>query len=468
VRERRLLGGLPRPRPHLRRACVDPAVDPRNCGGCGRDCAAAEACVAGVCHEARRCEPAQVLDDAADRNNDGASLAGLAGDGGGNAFVAWRQLESGSANNALDFAQRFDAAADAWGPRALLTDQSTGNYQPIYLAVANGAAVAAWDVRAGAAAARFDPASGTWGAPQLLAAFNVGGAAVDGHGNIVVDGWDQTGAWTSSVRPGPAAFPPARYVPLPSLGIGFFSSAARDRRTGNLTVFVSDTEGGAIVVRALSFDAAGLPAAPPAAIGSFSSAVKSFTLSPDGRGGAIVAWAQDSAAGTTDIWVTRLAVAGATWSPPALVESDPDSLFEFPSLTVGADGGAFLLWYRRDDSGTLGLRASTLAPGATAWDAPVHVQDGLNLQASISSYGPPVGTNGAGDAATATGGAGGGVWLTLFDGSRRAWGPPALIADVPPARLESSDLPILVSLADDRSAVVAWQAYRHVWASRCK
>ena len=349
-----------------------------------------------------------------------------------------------------------------------LGDRGDASFQPIHLAVSRGNAVAAWDGTGGATAAIFDALSGSWGAAQELSAFDVGGATFDGHGSAIVDGWDDSGAWTSSLASPGALFPRATYRPLPPIGAVVFSSAGPDD-DGNLTMFLFNFENASWVVRIVRFDPAGQISGEPAVIGQFPGTIGFFTVNADASGGAIATWKDQAAdTGAAQLWAARYSAATASWQPSALVESDAQPIHGAQALRFGADGSALLLWYRVSAAGALGLRASALGAGATPWDAPVLVQDDVAFQSTDNYYGPAFAVDRRGNAAAAAVSNDGGLWLTVFDAPRRKWGGPRLVASVSSAQVQSQLLPIQVSLADNGTAVVAWQATHHVWASHCR
>ena len=144
-------------------------------------------------------------------------------------------------------------------------------------------------------------------------------------------------------------------------------------------------------------------------------------------------------------------------------------VYGFQATQVGADGSALLVWHRGGKvGGALTMRASALGAGATVWDAPATVQDDVAFESSYGYYGLPIAINGRGDGAIAAVSNAGGLWLSTFDGAQRKWGVPRLVASVTAVEVQSYVHPIQVALADDGSAVVAWQAANHIWASHCR
>jgi hypothetical protein len=119
--------------------------------------------------------------------DDGGDSTGaqLALDANGDAYATWRRQDGASFSV---WAARFVARSGAWTAPVPLDDLAGDAVGPSVAAAGDGQAVVVWQQRAGVAgvrASRFDPKSGTWGAPLLLDADGPTAQAP----RVAVDAW---------------------------------------------------------------------------------------------------------------------------------------------------------------------------------------------------------------------------------------------------------------------------------------
>jgi hypothetical protein len=424
-------------------ACVDPAVDPQHCGGCGRACAAGEACAGGVCVEARRCtSPSSLFQPPAPTSASGLRVwtDDLATDAAGDGFVTWEQWEGG-------FVSRFDRATKLWSAPTLFSGGGFGR-----IGVWTGNAL----VAAGNAAYYFDEGAGAWAAPLVIdpSLYRV---AVDGHGNVILAGWDRTALITSTFDPiaGSVSAPDA--LEMGNVGPDAFALDA----AGNLLMVSGAVDDEGRVEALVRFDAAGHATGAGAPFGRFAPPTESgtarFTLVVDGAENAVAAWDDNASLSFPSLPVhpraQRYTAAASAWADVPL------ALDDVPLLAAGLPGQALLVW-RRSESTGVSLWASGLAPGEGAFADPVLISDrAVQFVSNMAA-------NRGGDAAVASIAVSGGVWLHRFRAADQSWSAPELVFDMSP---QEADLGFTfqVAVADGGAAFVAVGSTRWVRVSYC-
>jgi hypothetical protein len=177
-------------------------------------------------------------------------------------------------------------------------------------------------------------------------------------------------------------------------------------------------------------------------------------LSMDPDGNAIAIWFQeDTVSFDIDIWANRYDTSNASWDAAPTAISDTTGVAINPSLAIGADGSAVVVWEDIDVMGDVHIHASRYSAGGNAWSPSVSLDDG-----AAPVFAPVVAMDGAGDAIVAweqetmLGSAIFDVKVSRYSAAGNSWGGPATLD----AGAGDAFAPMLdLNAAGD--AVIAWE-----------
>ncbi|MFV2057871.1 MAG: Ig-like domain-containing protein [Thiohalomonadales bacterium] len=236
----------------------------------------------------------------------------IAMDAAGNGMVVWRQFGTfGTPISA--YANRYDAKSGSWGTAELLeTDniQFHGVLAPQIAMDPNGNALAIWSQAPGASGPynlwsnRFDIASKTWGAAQLIETNNILGntddpqIAMDSMGNGMA-------VWTQNDG--------TRY----QLWYNRFDASAGSWGTAAI----------------LNTDSIGVPTRSEIAL--------------DAAGNAILVWDQYGDT-LSNVWTNRFDISTKTWGTAKLLELDNQGHASFADVAVDPTGAGIAVWNQFD------------------------------------------------------------------------------------------------------------------------
>jgi hypothetical protein len=291
----------------------------------------------------------------------------------GNALAVWSQYDG---TNTSIWANRFNAASNAWSGAVLIEVNPGEAYDPRIAIAPDGNALAVWrqsdGVRFNVWANRFSVASNTWGSAVLIETDDEGDAhdpriAIDLNGNAIVvwpqdDGNTTTNVWANrfaavsntwgsaqmlEVSPGDVGSRPQIAVGPngDALAVWFQFDGARSDLWGNRFDATSNTWSGAALIES----GAGSGDEPQVAIGT--------------NGNALIVWSQSS-----NIWAKRFTSTSNTWGAAVLIELSSGEAAR-PRIAIDANGDAIAVWSQSD-----GVRSSIWANRFTAanntWDSP--------------------------------------------------------------------------------------------------
>ncbi|MEU3598924.1 hypothetical protein ABZ714_09380 [Streptomyces sp. NPDC006798] len=164
-----------------------------------------------------------------------------------------------------------------------------------------------------------------------------------------------------------------------------------------------------------------------------------------------VSYRETPGSGRMDLQIAIRPANSAVWGAPVVVDNLPTGL-ESVELVPGPDGSLTLTWINRAATNT--IRTAVLAPGATAFSAPVDIATGVNyIDASTA-----VGTGGKAvvswsryeNRATA-------VYVAERAGTGAAWSAPVKLDNTPAETLEGGPDTLL---GPDGTATVVWTENR--------
>lgn len=379
-----------------------------------------------------------------------ATRARVAMDASGNAIAVWQQNDAVRSNV---WANRYEAASQAWGvPTLLETGDAGGAFEPQIAVAGSGDAVAVWYQDDGTGlfdvwASRYVAATGAWDAPTLLetstATARSPRVAVDGAGNAMVAWSQSSGTWAIRYTAGAGWDVAAQRIEdnvtssagAPELAVGASGDAfavwtSFDGTRNNIWANRYDAATGAWESATLiETGNVGLAEAPHVAVDAGGNAVAVWTyfdgarydilatryaaggggwdpvtpsltatatgsgdaprVALDGAGNALVVWAQ-SDAGRYSIWANRL-TAGAGWGGAALIEADDAGDAALPQLAVDGAGNAVAVWYQFDGT-RYDVLSNRFTPGA-GWGTAALLETGAG-----NALRPHVAVSPAGDA----------------------------------------------------------------------
>ena len=383
--------------------------------------------------------------------------AAIAPDGSGGAIIAWVDYRNGT--DADIYAQRVSAAgAPLWAAGGVALCITTGDQvSPQLVADGSGGAVVAWaDFRTGADydiyARRVDgsgvaqwlddgvvlcAASGNQTGPQLVSD-GAGGAIVTWQdsrssgtqaSDVYVQRVDGTGAsrWTVDGVALCAATGVQRFPRITPDGAGGAIVAWEDRRGSSADIF------------ARRVNAAGAPlwTVDGVALCTALGAQDSPQLVPDGAGGAIVCWRDGRGGSNLDVYARRVNAAGAPqWTPDGVALCTAAGLQDRPRIVSDGAGGAIIAW---EDHRNAGTDTDIYARRVDAGGVPQWTADGVALcTASGPQAFPAIATDGAGGAFVA--------WADRRDGIEDFVYAQRIDAGGAPAFASDGITPALVSL----------------------
>ena len=305
-------------------------------------------------------------------------------DGAGNTVVAWTSaFRFGSY---LAHAARFTVAAGSWTfvPLPTSTGSSGG---PLVSGNLAGDVVIVWTEQSfasmgipprvvGIRATRYSVDTGTWSAPEPLAATLPvqpwpADVAMDAAGNVHV-------VWNGATTVQATRF---SAVTATWGGVVDLSGTVAGLTLASPAPRVATTEtGSAVATWSQDND---VVSARDAAVGTWSAPVVvatsagAATTHPaiDAAGNVVLAWTS-GACDARNLEVARYAVGTSTWSP-AVPLASPGSLTGTPDLAVDPVGNAFVAWSQRQDAATSRVRAARFAISAGAWTATEDLAAGV-------------------------------------------------------------------------------------------
>jgi hypothetical protein len=279
----------------------------------------------------------------------------IAPDGAGGAIIVWLDARSGSYDI---YAQRLNASGNAlWTAGGKPICEASGTqYMPVIIPYSGGAFLAWPDERSGS--------------------IDVYAQKLNLSGNSL---------WTANGVPVCAAASKQNHVQLTSDGAGGIIVAWRDRRSGV-----------AYDIYAQRIDASGcaLWTTDGVPICTATKDQNSPSLTPDGSGGAIMAW-EDFRNPTFDIYAQRINASGSTqWQSDGVKICDASDSQYNPKVVTDCSGGAIIGWedYRSGNWDLYSQRVS--ASGSVQWS-----NNGVMIcNASGTQYEIRLVSNGAGGA----------------------------------------------------------------------
>jgi len=256
----------------------------------------------------------------------------VASDAHGHGFAIWQQDTDGTGTWNI-FASVVDIRTHTAGVPIRLSTPGSAAYAPAIAANEAGDAIAVWTQNSNpsAYAARYDHATGLWGAAAAIEPPSTNGVqspqiAMDASGNALVV-WQQ-------------------YT-----GIGLLRAVSAQRYDA-----AADTWGTRVLLS--SADDATAP-----------------QVAFDAAGNAMAAWTQGASGTTFQPTVSRWSASTQTWSTPSGVQLAAGGAFN-PQLAVAANGDAALAWSQDQLNGMIGLEVSRFSAANATWSTAQPISGG--------------------------------------------------------------------------------------------
>jgi|GEM_PF-1136118 len=288
--------------------------------------------------------PSVGWDSAALLESDDTVVAGwenMASDANGNVFALWIQGQD-------VFVRRFDKATNSWSAAVDLTTVSNTTFTPKLAVDAQGNALVGWVQSDGTAAStyvsRYDAATQSWSAAQLVesvsaAVSTTDGLVVDINGGYAAVSWVQSSSlYVARLSGGTWA---ARELVESSSNSASKPAIAVDS-SGNVSVLWQQSDGTAVSVYANRYSVASSSWGSAALLESSGTVVSTPKLAFDGNGNGIAVWQQGN-----DLFARRYDKATDTWAAAVALDSRTATVGSI-SLSVDAQGNAIAGWVQND------------------------------------------------------------------------------------------------------------------------
>lgn len=280
---------------------------------------------------------------------------------GGHAMAVWTQFNAGRWNI---WANRYDAATEAWGTAELIETDDAGyaNFPQVALD-ANGNALAVWSqsdgLRDNLWANRFTAATGSWGAAEMIETVDIDSASTPQAG------FDASGN---------------------ALAVWSQSDGVRNSIWANRYSATTGTWGSA---RLIEVEDAGTAV--------------SLGLSVNASGDAMAVWKQRDGA-RFSVWANRFNAASGTWDAAQLIETDDSGNADRPQVVMDGSGRALAVW-QQEGTRSIDIWANRYDPATRSWGTPELIE----TDDAGDAFQPQIGVDSAGQAMA--------VW-SQFDGTR--------------------------------------------------
>jgi hypothetical protein len=293
-------------------------------------------------------------------------------DSAGNVIVVW--------TDGAVWSKRYDAATASWGPTIVVGGNPLSGKYGLQIAMnSGGTAVAVWGEYEGQVlglyAARYEPTTGSWGAPAfVMAGPNRGRVGIDADGNALVLGvtYDGSGTvlagrysvstatWSAPLVLSAAGNPDGHQLAVSPTGNAFavwhqtYSGSSRD-------------------VYARRYDASAGTWGPASALGGNIGGASEPQVATNAHGDATVVWRRWVSTGEDQVLGIRYDAGGAVWGSPSPLANSAG----YTGVTMDTAGNAIAIW--RSFSGG--------APAARRYDAALGSWGGTeNLETASAGF----------------------------------------------------------------------------------
>ena len=336
----------------------------------------------------------------------------IVSDGAGGAIMVWDDIRSGT--NADIYAQRVNAAGvPQWTANGVVV--SSASFEQVLPAIvsdgAGGAFITWQDIRSGTtydvyAQHVLSNGSSIWtsnGVPVSTAAGDQAAPTLisDGAGGVIITWYDGRSGnydiYAQRLDPMGNQAWTANGVALCTAAGSQFSPMIVSDGAGGAIITWPDARGGAFDIYAQRVNSSGTPqwAGNGVVISAAANNQTGPVIIPDGAGGAIIAW-HDQSSGTYDIFAQRVNGAGTplwTIGGNAICAAASDQFY--PTIATDSAGGAIIAWEDYRAGGTGDIYAQRVsATGVTVWTS-----NGMPLStAALNQVEPTIASDGSGGA----------------------------------------------------------------------
>lgn len=330
-----------------------------------------------------------------------ASGVELAVDSDGNVFAVWQQADGSSVLHI--WTARYEAASGSWGaPEQLDTGASDAGAAKVAVD-GNGNAIAVWNQTDGTRnnlwASRFN--SGIWSTAELIENDDSNDAlepalAMDSVGNAVVVWILGDGFFTGDVKAtrfsgGAWNATPVDLETRVDIDVGFSPEVAMDSNGNAIAVWGQADDSGTFNTWANRYNAVAGTWSGAEAIAIGNGNVMAPQIAVDGSGNALAVWLQDNG---NDVWSNGFAVAGTSWGTPEVIDSLAGAAM-FPQIAMDATGHGVAIWFQNDAVPLSSTLVNRYVKG-TGWSGATAIESDDTNENNLDK--PALGMNSKGEA----------------------------------------------------------------------